>query len=76
MTCLLDFLCLKATFSNISVVSWRPVLVVEESRVPGEPPTMGEQLVNFIICSCESSAPFLWLTKSGANPRLIGDRLV
>jgi hypothetical protein len=34
-----------------------------------EPPTMGKQLVNFITCGCESSAP-------GANPRRIGDRLV
>ena len=24
-----------------------------------EPPTMGKQLVNFITCRCESSAPFL-----------------
>jgi hypothetical protein len=24
-----------------------------------EPPTMGKQLVNFITCCCESSAPFL-----------------
>jgi len=24
-----------------------------------EPPTMGKQLVNFITCGCESSAPFL-----------------
>ena len=24
-----------------------------------EPPTMGNQLVNFITCDCESSAPFL-----------------
>ena len=24
-----------------------------------EPPTMGKQLVNFITCDCESSAPFL-----------------
>ena len=23
-----------------------------------EPPTMGKQLVNFIICDCKSSAPF------------------
>jgi hypothetical protein len=23
-----------------------------------EPPTMGKQLVNFITCGCESSAPF------------------
>jgi hypothetical protein len=24
-----------------------------------EPPTMGKQLVNFITCGCESSAPYL-----------------
>jgi hypothetical protein len=29
---------------------------VEEA---GEPPIMGKQLVNFITCGCESSAPFL-----------------
>jgi len=33
---LLDFLCFNATFSNISAISWRPVLVVEEARVPGQ----------------------------------------
>ena len=54
------FLVFNATFSNISAMSWRPVLVVEEAGVPGEePPTMGKQLVNFIACGCESSAPFL-----------------
>ena len=26
----------KATFRNISAISWRPVLVVEEVGVPGE----------------------------------------
>jgi len=26
----------NATFSNISALSWRPVLVVEEVGVPGE----------------------------------------
>ena len=31
-----DFWCFNATFSNISAISWRPVLVVEEARVPGE----------------------------------------
>jgi hypothetical protein len=31
-----DFLVLSATFSNISAISWRPVLVVEEAGVPGE----------------------------------------
>jgi hypothetical protein len=49
----------NATFSNISAISWQPVLVVEEAGVLGrEPPTMGKQLVNFITCGCELSAPF------------------
>jgi hypothetical protein len=32
----LIFWCFNATFSNISAISWRPVLVVEETEVPGE----------------------------------------
>jgi hypothetical protein len=43
------FLCFNATFSNISAISWRPLLVVEEARVPRQPPTIGKQVVNFII---------------------------
>ena len=31
-----DFIVLNATFNNISAISWRPVLVVEEAGVPGE----------------------------------------
>jgi hypothetical protein len=34
-----------------------------------EPPIMGNQLVNFITCDCESSAPFLYSTKAGREPR-------
>jgi hypothetical protein len=30
------FMMINATFSNISAILWRPVLVVEEARVPGE----------------------------------------
>jgi hypothetical protein len=47
------------TFNNISAISRRPVLVVEEA---GESPTMGKQLVNFITCGCESNKPFLIFT--------------
>ena len=32
----LIFWCFNATFNNISAISWRPVLVVEEAGVPGE----------------------------------------
>jgi hypothetical protein len=30
------FMVFKATFNNISVLSWRSVSLVEETRVPGE----------------------------------------
>jgi hypothetical protein len=30
---LIDFWCFNTTFSNISAISWRPVLVVEEAGV-------------------------------------------
>jgi hypothetical protein len=33
---LIDLLVFNATFSNISAISWQPVLVVEEAGVPGE----------------------------------------
>jgi hypothetical protein len=33
-----------------------------------EPPTMGKQLVNFIICGCESSAQFFVIYKAGREP--------
>jgi hypothetical protein len=39
----------NATFSNISSISWRPVLVVEEAGVPG---------VNHRLWARKSSAPF------------------
>ena len=32
----LIFWCFNANFSNISAISWRPVLVVEDAGVPGE----------------------------------------
>jgi hypothetical protein len=35
---LFDFIVFNATFSNVSAISWRPVLVVEEVGVPGENP--------------------------------------
>jgi hypothetical protein len=31
-----DFWCFSATFSNISTILWRPVLVAEEAGVPRE----------------------------------------
>jgi hypothetical protein len=31
---------------------------------------MGKQLVNFITCGCESSAPFFVIYKTGREPML------
>jgi len=52
----------NTTFSNISAISWQPVLVVEEAGVHGE--NMGKQLINFCMntgsasykkmCFCQS----------------------
>jgi hypothetical protein len=36
-----------------------------------EPPTMGKQLVNFITCSCEPSAPFFVIYKAGGEPKIL-----
>jgi hypothetical protein len=52
----------------LSAISWRPVLVVEEVGVPERTTTMGKQLVNFITCGCESSAPFFVIYKAGREP--------
>jgi hypothetical protein len=63
------FWCFNATFSNLSAISWRPVLVVEEAR--REPLTIGKQLVNFITCGCYSSAPFFVTYKSRARTHAV-----
>ena len=43
----------KATFNDISVISWRSVLLVEETGVPGEKtPSCRKTLTNFITQCC------------------------
>ena len=45
-----------------------------ESQSPStqrEPPTMGKQLVNFITCGCESSAPFFVIYKAGVRTHAV-----
>jgi len=63
------FLAFSATFSNISAISWQPVLVVEEAEVPGENhrPWASNLLVNFITCDCESSVPVFCNLQSRAR---------
>ena len=66
-----EFLVFNATFSNISAISWRPVLVVEEAEYPERTTDQGQATGKL-----ESSAPFLEFTKPGANPRRMGERFV
>jgi hypothetical protein len=55
-----EFMVFNATFSNISAIIIATSFSGGGSRITQrEPPTMGKQLVNFITCGCESSAPFL-----------------
>jgi hypothetical protein len=56
------FLVLNATFSYIMATSFSGGRSLSTRR---EPPTMGKQLVNFITCGCESSAPFFVIYKAG-----------
>ena len=71
-----EFWCFNVTFSNISAIMATSFSDGISRSTRREPPIMGKQLVNFITCGCESSAPFLKFTKLGENPRRIGDRLV
>ena len=59
------FIVLHVTFSNIMVTSFSGGGSWSTQR---EPPTMGKQLVNFITCGCESSAPFFVIYKAGREP--------
>jgi hypothetical protein len=46
---LVGFIVINATFNNISVISWRSVLLVEETGGPGEQPlTCRKSLTNLI----------------------------
>ena len=55
---LIWFIVLNATFSNISAISWRPVLVVEEAGVPGENHRPWQATGKRYHLRCESTAPF------------------
>jgi len=48
-----SFMVFNATFNNISVISWRSVLLVEETGGPGiKAPTCRKSLTNFITKCC------------------------
>ena len=60
-----DFWCFNATFSYIMATSFSGGRSRSTRR---EPSTIGKQLVNFITCDCESSAPFFVIYKVGCQP--------
>ena len=71
-----DFWCFNASFSNISAISWRPVLV-EEAGGPGESHRSWASIWKTLSLAAASRVHHLFLfTEPGANPRRIGDRLV
>ena len=51
----LGIMVFNATFNNISVISWRSVLLVEETEYPGKPPTCGQLMTNSITQCIELS---------------------
>ena len=62
----------NTTFSNISGISWQPVLVVEEAKVLREsnrPCASNWSTLSLVAAS--RVHPFLQFTKLGANPRHI-----
>jgi hypothetical protein len=71
----IDFWCFKATFSNISAISWRPVLAVEEARVPETTNDHGQATGKLYHLRLHVECTLLVIYKAGANPCRIGDRL-
>ena len=47
----------NATFNNISVIMWRPVLLVEETGVPGEKPKTQVTDKLYHICCIKYISP-------------------
>jgi len=66
----------NATFSNISAISWRPVLVVEEAGVPGENHRHGQATDKLYHVRLRVECTFFVIYKAGREPTRIGDRLV
>ena len=74
--CLFVWLGFNATFNNISVISRRSVLLVEEAGVPVENhrPWAGNWQTLSRAMRVKHN-PFLYGTNQGANSRRIGDRI-
>ena len=72
-----DFWCFSATFSNISAISWRPALVVEDVGVPGvNHRSWASNWKTVWLAAASLVHHFFVIYKAGANPRRIGDMFV
>jgi hypothetical protein len=60
------FIVFKVTFNNISVISWRSVLLLEETGVPGENLSCRKSLTNFITYVVSSTPRY----ERGMNSQL------
>jgi len=59
----------NATFSNISAISWRPVLLVEEAGVPGENHRPWASNWSTLLLAIASRVhPFFVIYKAGREP--------
>jgi hypothetical protein len=67
--CRVRVLVFNATFNNISVISWRPVLLVEETGVPRE--NLLNRWLYTIIVFCWGQYKFLWTLKR-YSPKPLG----
>jgi len=67
---------LIATFSNISAISWRPVLVVKQPEYPERTTDCGQATGKLYHSRLRVECTLFVIYKAGANLRRIGDRLV
>jgi hypothetical protein len=65
-----DFWCFNAAFSNISAISWRQGLVVEEAGVPGENHRHGQATGRHYHLRLRVECPLFVIYKAG---RRIGE---
>jgi len=64
------FLVFNATFSNISAISWRPVLVVEEAEYPESTTDHGQVTGKLYHLRLRVECTLFVIYKSGREPTL------
>jgi hypothetical protein len=66
------FMVFNSTFKDISVISWRSVLLLEETRVPGK----NQRHLDFALADLIDHAIFNILNTFATRPFLYFDRLL